>query len=575
MNYKDKYQMWLSSPMIDEETKAELRSIANNESEIEDRFYKNLDFGTGGLRGIIGAGSNRVNIYTIGMATQGLANYILKAGQDRAKRGVAIAYDSRRMSPEFALQSALVLCANGIKTYLYGELQPTPILSYTVRQLGATAGIVITASHNPPQYNGYKVYWEDGAQVTHPIDRDIIDEVNNIEDFSYIKTISKEEAIDKGLLEIIGEDLLSKYINRVKELCFDMDLVARMGDKLNIVFTPIHGSGNKPVRRVLEGVGFKNLWVVAEQELPDSDFSTVTYPNPEEKEVFDLAIDLAKENDADVIIGTDPDCDRVGVVVKNKKGEYVALNGNQTGALMVDYCLRALRDQNRLAENACIIKTIVTSEMGKRIADSYNTKTLNTLTGFKYIGERIKEFETSKEYSFIMGYEESYGYLAGDFVRDKDAVIASMIICEMAAYYKEKGMTLYEGLEDLWQTHGYYKETLKSIEMAGKEGMEKIKDIMDGLRNDCPAKIADTRLARAEDYLMSKAIDFVNDRTEEIDLPVSNVLKFILEDDSWFAVRPSGTEPKVKLYFSVVGSDLKDAEEKASKLEKAVFDLIG
>ncbi|HZK33725.1 MAG TPA: phospho-sugar mutase [Bacillota bacterium] len=574
MDYKDKYQKWLASAMIDDGAKAELDSIRDDEKEIEDRFYKDLDFGTGGLRGIIGAGTNRVNIYTIGMATQGLANYIKKAGDDAVRKGVAIAYDSRRMSPEFALQSALVLCANGIKTYLFSELQPTPILSFAVRELGATAGIVVTASHNPPQYNGYKVYWDDGAQVTHPIDSDIIGEVNNIDDFSYIKTISKQEAEDRGLLVTIGEDILSKYLAEAKKLCFDKDLVSRLGSKLKVVFTPIHGAGNKPVRRLLAELGFTDVSVVPEQELPDSEFSTVEYPNPEEKAVFELAIKLAKKNDADVIIGTDPDCDRVGVVVKNKQGQYVTLSGNQTGAMLVHYCLSTLKNQGRLPDNACIIKTIVTSEMGRKIADSFDTATLDTLTGFKYIGERIKEFETSKEYSFIMGYEESYGYLAGDFVRDKDAVIASMLICEMAAYYKDKGMTLYEGLEDLWETYGYFNESLESIEMAGKEGMEKIQSIMNSLRDDCPVEIAGLKVTRAEDYLESKAIDFSTDTTEKIKLPVSNVLKFDLEDDSWFAIRPSGTEPKVKLYFSVVGSDSGSAQEQIDKLMEAVTDLI-
>jgi phosphoglucomutase len=574
MNYREKYRMWLESPFIDEKTKQELVQLEGDEKEIEDRFYKDLEFGTGGLRGIIGAGSNRINKYTVAKATQGLANYIKKAGSEAVAGGVVIAYDSRRKSPDFALDAALVLCANGIKTYLYSELQPTPVLSFSVRELGATAGIVITASHNPPEYNGYKVYWNDGGQIPPHLASAIIDEINKVENLEAVKTISVQHAKDIHLLNYIGEEVLSKYINRVKDLCINKALVQKEGKELKVIYTPIHGSGNKPVRRVLSELGFEQVSVVPEQEMPDSNFSTVAYPNPEEKEVFTLAIKLAREKGADLIIGTDPDCDRVGVVVKNKQGEYVTLNGNQTGVLLVHYCLDALKSLGRLPENGCVIKTIVTSEMGRKIADSFGVETIDTLTGFKFIGEKIKEFEETGSHTFILGYEESYGYLAGDFVRDKDAVIASMLICEMAAYYQSKGMTLYEGLVSLCETFGYYMESLHSIEMAGKEGMEQIQALMEGLRNNKPKAINGIPVAVIEDYLESKSLDVQTGAESKITLPVSNVLKYKLEDGSWFCVRPSGTEPKVKIYFSVIGSSIEDSYEKDKALVDAVFALL-
>jgi phosphoglucomutase len=575
MNYMEKYDMWLENPLIDDETKQELLALKGNDKEIEDRFYKDLEFGTGGLRGVIGAGSNRMNKYTVAKATQGLANYIKKAGDKAVAGGVAIAYDSRRKSPDFALDAALVLCANGIKTYLYSELQPTPVLSYTVRELGATAGIVVTASHNPPEYNGYKVYWSDGGQVPPHLDSEIIREVNQVESFEDIRTMSVQHAKDKRLLHYIGEDILSKYIDRVKGLCINKDLVEKEGKDLKVIYTPIHGSGNIPVRRVLKELGFEQVTVVPEQEMPDPDFSTVAYPNPEEKEVFTLAIDLAESKGADLIIGTDPDCDRVGVVVRNKQGDYVTLTGNQTGALLVHYCLSALKSLGKLPENSCIIKTIVTSEMGRKIADSFGAETIDTLTGFKFIGEKIKEFEETGSHTFILGYEESYGYLSGNFVRDKDAVIASMLICEMAAYYQSKGMSLYEGLAALWEQYGYYKESLKSIQMAGKEGMEKIQSLMSELRGSKPKEISGIPVVSIEDYLESKAVDVRTGEESKIELPVSNVLKYKLEDGSWFCVRPSGTEPKIKLYFSVIGSSLEDADAKNLSLMNAVSTLLG
>ena len=570
MNYKEKYKLWLDSPIIDKGTKQELSALDGNEKEIEDRFYKDLEFGTGGLRGVIGAGSNRMNKYTVAKATQGLANYIIKAGPDAISQGVAIAYDSRRKSPDFAMDAALVLCANGIKAYLYSELQPTPVLSFSVRELGATAGIVVTASHNPPEYNGYKVYWNDGGQVPPHMDNEIINEVNKVNNFEEIKTVAEQVARDNGLLQIIGEEVLSKYIQRVKDLCIDKDMVAEKGKDLKVIYTPIHGSGNKPVRRVLKELGFEHVTVVPEQEMPDSEFSTVLYPNPEEKEVFTLAIELAKSKGADVIIGTDPDCDRVGVVVKNKQGDYITLTGNQTGALLVHYCLNALKALNKLPENGCIIKTIVTSEMGRIIADSFGIETIDTLTGFKFIGEKIKEFEETGSHMFLLGYEESYGYLAGDFVRDKDAVIASMLICEMATYYKSRGMSLYEGLISLWDEYGYFQESLKSIKMAGKEGMEKIKDLMDGLRENKPQSIGGIQITSIEDYQESKTLDMINGTVTDIKLPVSNVLKFKLADGSWYCVRPSGTEPKVKIYFSVIGDNIENAQKKNQDLMDVV-----
>jgi phosphoglucomutase len=574
MDYIEKYENWLASSYIDEDTKKELISIQGNEKEIEDRFYKDLEFGTGGLRGIIGAGSNRMNQYTVAMATQGLANYICKAGEEAKENGVAIAYDSRRKSADFALDAALVLCANGIKVYLYSELQPTPVLSYTVRELGTTADIVVTASHNPPEYNGYKVYWDDGGQLPPERADAVIAEIAEVGGFDGIRTMTENDALDQNLLHYIGEEVLSKYIEKVKDLCINKDLVKNVGKELKVIYTPIHGSGNKPVRRVLKELGFEQVQVVPDQELPDPDFSTVDYPNPEDKAAFALAIKQGQKNGADLIIGTDPDCDRVGVVVKNQGGEYITLTGNQTGALLVHYMLSALKSQGRLPENGCIIKTIVTSELGRKIGESFDITTIDTLTGFKFIAEKIQEFQESGSHTFLLGFEESYGYLAGDFVRDKDAVIASMLICEMAAYYYSKGMTLYEGLLDIWEKYGYFVESLKSIQMPGKEGMEKVKILMDNLRNNKLKEVGGIKVSCIEDYLTSRRESLKGGKIEKIDLPVSNVLKYKLEDGSWFCIRPSGTEPKIKLYFSVIGGTQQEAEEKNKKLMDAVSVLV-
>lgn len=575
MDYRERYRLWMESPVIDKATKEELATIAHDEKELEDRFYKDLEFGTGGLRGIIGAGSNRMNKYTVGRATQGLANYIKKQGSRAMNRGVVIAYDSRRMSKEFAFETALVLNANGIKTYLYDELQPTPVLSFSVRELGAIAGVVITASHNPPAYNGYKVYWEDGGQVPPSRSEEIIKEVYAVERFEDIKIISREEAETRGLFHIIGEDVLSRYIERVKQLCINKELVKEVGKDLKIVYTPLHGTGNKPVRRVLGELGFKNVMVVPEQELPDPEFRTVKYPNPEEPEAFALAIELAQKQGADIIIGTDPDSDRLGVVVKNREGKYVVLTGNQLGALLVNYVLGSLQRAGRLPRNGAIVKTIVTSEMGREIARSYGIETVDTYTGFKFIGEKIKEFEEAGDKVFLFGYEESYGYLAGDFVRDKDGIIASMLACEMAAYYKSRGMTLYDGLMELWERFGYYHETQKSVYLEGREGMEKIKAIMESFRQNPPLEVGGIKVDVIRDYKELKAYHLQEDKVLPIPMSqTSDVLRYTLVDGSWFALRPSGTEPKIKFYFSTVGKSLQDAEEKMNRLVNGVMARI-
>lgn len=556
--------MWLDSPIIDQDTKDELRAISEDEREIEDRFYKDLEFGTGGMRGIIGAGSNRMNEYTVGNAAQGLANYISRQGSAALDRGVAIAFDPRRCSLQFATDAALVLNANGIKTFIYEELQPTPVLSYTIRKLNAIAGIVVTASHNPPEYNGFKVYWEDGAQVTDNRDVEIIEEVQRVDGFEAVKKIDIEEARERGLYNIIGREILDDYISQVKTLSVNRDIIGELGRDIKIVYTPLHGAGNKPVRRVLRELGFENVIVVPEQELPDPNFTTVEYPNPEEEESLRLAIDLAQEVDADVVIGTDPDCDRVGVVVRDNDGEYIVLSGNQIGELLIDYYLGALQSRNELPEDGIIIKTVVTSHLGGEIAKFYGTQVVDTLTGFKFICSKIKEYEKSGKGKFLFGYEESYGYLAGDFVRDKDAVIATMLICEMVTYHKSRGMTLYDALEDIWSRFGYYRDEMKPIVLKGKEGMEKISSIMNGLREEPLTEIAGVDVDTVEDYLLD----------EELNLPKSNVLKYKLTDGSWFAIRPSGTEPKLKIYFSVHGDDKEKVNRQMDKLIQDVLDRI-
>jgi phosphoglucomutase len=571
MDYVYKYNQWMNSQYIDKETKDELREITDK-NELEDRFYKELEFGTGGLRGVIGAGSNRMNIYTVGKATQGLADYINKVYSSEV--AVAIAYDSRNMSREFAEAAATTLCANGIVVYLFESLRPTPMLSYTVRELGCKAGIVITASHNPKQYNGYKVYGEDGGQVTDKSAEEILAIIEKIDDFSLIKRIDKERAINNGLLKIIGEEVDRKYIEKVKNLSIRTEMIKSSAEELNIIFTPIHGSGNMPIRRILKELGYNNLHVVKEQEQPDGNFPTAPYPNPEEPKVFDIAVKMAGAMGADIIFGTDPDCDRIGVVVKNSSGEYKVLTGNQTGVLLTHYILSSLKELGKLPIDGTIIKTIVTTDMVRPIAGEYGVELLDVLTGFKYIGEKIKEFEKNKNNSYIFGFEESFGYLAGDFVRDKDAVIAAVLICEMTLYYKKKGISLYEALLNLYEKYGFYKEDLVSIELKGKEGQEKIARALERLRNSKPSVLNNTNITKMMDYKLGTEIDLVNNTSKLINLPKSNVLKFVFEDKSWFVVRPSGTEPKMKVYISVVDNSLENTELKLEVFKASVMKLI-
>ena len=560
MNYIDEYKKWISSDYFDKKTKEELLNIENDEKEIEDRFYKNLEFGTGGLRGIIGAGCNRINIYTVRRATLGLANYIIKKNKEEGKnKGVVIAYDSRYMSKEFCQEAAKTLAACGIKSYIFDSLRPTPQLSFAIRYLGCIAGIVITASHNPKEYNGYKVYWSDGGQVCPNIAEEIIKEVDLIEDYSKIPTISYEDAILSNLITILDEKCDNAFINAIKNQILRQDIIDEYGNKIKIVFTPIHGTGNIPVRRTLEEVGFKNVITVKEQEMPDPDFSTVKSPNPEEREAFNIAIEVAKKENAHIIIGTDPDCDRVGVVVKNKEDEYIVLNGNQIGSLLVNYVITNKIDSIDLSKNPTIVKTIVTSQLGAEIAKSYGINCLETLTGFKFIGEKIAEFEKTNEHTFVMGYEESYGYLIGTHARDKDGVVSSLLISEMAAYYYSKGMSLYEGLLEIYKKYGYYKESLKSITLKGIDGTNKIKNIMRYFRESNIKEITNIKVKEVKDY--SKGI---------YGLPKSDVLKFILEDGSWIAIRPSGTEPKIKFYIGCKGNSIYEAENTINNRERYI-----
>lgn len=563
MGYREMYERWLT---FDEETRKELTGL--DEREIEDRFYRELEFGTGGLRGVIGAGTNRMNIYTVRKATQGLANYILKKGIGNPS--VALAYDSRRYSDVFAKEAALVLNANGIKTYIYKELRPTPMLSFAVRRLNLTAGIVITASHNPKEYNGYKVYWSDGGQITEEHAKGILKEITSV-DYGDIKTIDFERASMDGLYNYIEDEVEEDYIDLVKGLTINKSLIDKMADEIKIIYTPLHGTGNVPVRRVLKELGYKHVSVVKEQEMPDPNFSTVKYPNPEEHEVFTIALEMAKRDGADLILGTDPDCDRVGVVVKNNEGEYVVLTGNQTGALLTYYMLSQLKELNKMPENPVVVKTIVTTELARRICDDFGVEIIDVLTGFKYIGEKIKEFEERGDKNFIVGFEESYGYLAGTFVRDKDGVIASSLICEMAAYYKSRGMSLYDGIMELYERYGYFREDLKSITLKGIEGSEKIKAIMEDLRNNTPKELAGYRVVKVKDYKVGLEKDLLSGDKADINLPKSNVIQLILEDGSIVTARPSGTEPKIKFYFATIGRDMKDSSDKIENMKKEIL----
>ncbi|MCX4303558.1 MAG: phospho-sugar mutase [Clostridia bacterium] len=572
-NYLEKYQNWLESSIFDESTKAELQSIKENEKEIEDRFYKDLAFGTGGLRGVIGSGTNRMNIYTVRKATQGLANYIIKKkAQDR---GVAIAYDSRNMSIEFSEEVALCLNANGIKTYRFESLRPTPELSFSVRELGCIAGVVITASHNPPEYNGYKVYWEDGGQIVAPYDKEIITEVNNITNYDDVKTISKEDAISLGLYNVIGKEIDDRYIEELKKLILNPDVIKEMSKDIKIVYTPLHGTGNIPVQRILKELGFEKVYVVPEQEKPDGNFPTVNYPNPEDKKAFALALELAKKVDADIVLATDPDADRLGVYSKDSKtGEYKSFTGNMSGLLIAEYELSQKREKGILPKNGALVKTIVSSNMANEIVKEYDIKLVEVLTGFKYIGEQIKLFEEKNNYEYLFGYEESYGCLIGTYARDKDAVSAVMALCEAAAFYKKQGITLWEQMLNIYNKYGYYKEGLASITLKGADGASKIREIMAKLRNEKIEIIANNKVIALRDYENRIRTEIENENVSDLSLPKSNVLYYELENDSWVCVRPSGTEPKIKFYMGVVGNNLEDSEEKLEKLREALLNLV-
>lgn len=574
MSFMERYNAWVEGAYFDEATKAELLAIKDDEKEIEDRFYKDLAFGTGGLRGVLGAGTNRMNIYTVGKAAQGLANYINKVVADPADRKVAIAYDSRRMSPEFSDITSRVFAASGVKAYVFESLRPVPILSYAVRQLGCTAGVVITASHNPPEYNGFKAYWSDGAQVTSPKDVEIIDEVNAIENFEDVKKMDREAAMEADLIEVVPASLDDDYIEELKKLIIDPELVKAEGKNFKVVYTPIHGSGNIPVRRILKEIGFENVSVVPEQELPDGNFPTVSYPNPEDPKAFKMALDLAEKEDADVVMATDPDADRLGVFAKTADGDYKALNGNNIGMILMHYILSRKAAKGILPKNAAVVGTVVSTYMSHPIAKEFDTKLFETLTGFKYIGEKIKEFEADGSYEYQFGFEESYGALIGTHARDKDAVVAVMGVAEAAAYYKSQGKTLYEALLDLFEKYGYYKETLQSITLKGKEGVEKIEHILATLRDNPPTELAGMKVTSARDYSHDTLKNMLTGDVTTTGLPKSNVLYFDLEDDAWICVRPSGTEPKVKFYFGVKGDTLAESEAISAKLEADVMAVV-
>ena len=573
MEYREKFEGWLSNPYFDENTKDELRSIAEDDNEIKERFYKDLEFGTAGLRGIIGAGTNRMNIYTVRKATQGLANYIMKNGGQA--KGVAIAYDSRRMSPEFADEAALCLAANGIKAYVFESLRPTPELSYAVRTLGCIAGINITASHNPPEYNGYKVYWEDGAQITPPHDKGIMDEVEAVTDYNTVKTMGLEEAKKAGLYEVIGQEVDDGYIAKLKKQVIHQDSIDAVGKELKIVYSPLHGTGNIPARRILKELGFENVYVVKEQELPDGEFPTVSYPNPEAKEAFELGLALAKEVDADLVLATDPDADRLGVYVKDaKSGEYKVLTGNMSGCLLADYEIGQRKEVSGLPDDGYLIKTIVTSNLADAIAKGYDIGLIEVLTGFKYIGQQILGFETTGKGTYLFGFEESYGCLIGTYARDKDAIVATMALCEAAAYYKTKGKTLWDAMVDMYDKYGYYKDDIQSITLKGIEGLQKIQEILETLRKNPPMEVGGYKVLKVRDYQADTIKDVATGDVTQTGLPTSNVLYYDLTDDAWLCVRPSGTEPKVKFYYGIKGSSLKDADEKSSKLGEEVLSMI-
>lgn len=566
MSYKENYKSWCESSIFDKETKKELLEIKNNEKEIEDRFYKELEFGTAGLRGIMGAGLNRMNKYTVGKATQGLANFI--KSKNGEERGVAISYDSRNNSKEFSEIAALCLNANGIKAYIFDRLSPVPELSFAVKKLNCIAGIMITASHNPPKYNGYKVYGEDGAQIVSPVDKEIMQEVKNIKDFGEVKQISKEEAIKKNLYNVIGEEIHTLYIEEVKKILLNKETIKKQ-ENLSIVYTPLHGTGNIPVQSILKEIGFKNVHIVKEQEMPDGNFPTVDYPNPEDKKAFKLALELAKKVDAEIVLATDPDADRLGVFVKNEN-EYIPLTGNMSALLILEYILSQKSERNILPENSIVVKSIVSSTMVKPMVDFYNVKLEEVLTGFKYIGEKIKKYEENKDYNFIFGYEESYGCLAGTYARDKDGIAAVALLCEAAAYYKENGISLWEQMQNIYKKYGFYKEGVKQITLEGIDGADKIKNIMSNLRENAPKKFGNLQVEKIRDYENQTILDLKTNKIERIDMPKSNVLYYELSNDAWLAVRPSGTEPKIKYYIGVNGNSQEEADKMLEELENNI-----
>ena len=574
MDYKKLYEEWLANPYFDENTKAELKAIEKDENEIKERFYKDLEFGTAGLRGVIGAGTNRMNIYTVRKTTQGLANYIAAVGGQA--KGVAIAHDSRRMSPEFAKEAALCLAANGVKAYIFDSLRPTPELSFAVRKLGCIAGINITASHNPPEYNGYKVYWEDGAQITPPHDSGIMGEVQKVTDYNTVKTMDEEAVKGAGLFVVIGQEIDDAYMEELKSQVIHMDAIKAMAKELKIVYSPLHGTGNIPARRVLKELGFEHVYVVKEQELPDGEFPTVSYPNPEADEAFDLGLKLAKEVDADLVLATDPDADRLGVRVKDSKtGEYHTLTGNMSGCLLADYEIGQRKAVNgTLPADGAMISTIVTTNMAAAIAKHYGVKFIEVLTGFKYIGQQILGFETKGEGTYLFGFEESYGCLIGTHARDKDAIVATMALCEAAAYYKTKNMTLWDAMIEMYEKYGYYKDDIQSITLKGIEGLEKIQTILENLRKNPPAEIGDYKVLSARDYKADTIVDMETKEVKATGLPNSNVLYYDLNDDAWVCVRPSGTEPKIKIYYGIKGTSLEDADAKSAALGNEVKELI-
>lgn len=570
MNYKEAYEYWKTDYYFDEEIREELEKIKDDEEEIKDRFYRDLEFGTGGLRGVIGAGTNRMNIYTVRRATQGLANYIKAQGSE--EKGVAIAYDSRFMSKEFADETALCLNANNIKTYVFSALRPTPELSFAVRYLGCTAGIVITASHNPPEYNGYKVYWEDGAQITPPRDKDIINMVNAVTDYADVLTIGKEQAIASHLYSIIDEEVDDAYMAELKKLIIHPEAIKEAAETIKIVYSPFNGTGNLPVRRILSELGFKNVYVVKEQENPDPKFTTLKYPNPEDPEAFTLALKLAKEVDADIVLATDPDADRLGIYAKDtKSGEYIPFTGNMSGMIIAEYILRELTVTNNMPANPALVKTIVTTNLADLLAKDYDCTLIEVLTGFKYIGEQIKWFKENNTYNYVFGLEESYGCLAGTHARDKDAVVAVMCLCEAAAFYKCKGLTLWDQMINIYEKYGYFCEGMHTITLKGIEGAAKIKEIMEVIRNNPPKQFGDLKVLKFRDYSNNTVTDLSSNDVTETGLPKSNVLYFELENDSWCCMRPSGTEPKIKFYMGVKGISIDDSQNKMNNLKQAVI----